>query len=168
MAPTPTMTSTAPVMQVDALWRKRQRILHRSALIDSVLAAEKRGGEPLTMGDALAELLADITEGARTIGTLIESCGATTRSHDHNWRYALVRLIPDNPWVAGSERPAADMPPPERKSAATMRTVRRTGISVGWRLWLTARVSRRLTRRLAACCVIGNLSAKAAANSRVE
>jgi hypothetical protein len=45
-------------------------ILHRSALIDYVLAAEKRGGEPLTTGDAMAELLADITEAARTIGTL--------------------------------------------------------------------------------------------------
>ena len=41
-------------------------------LIDYVLAAERRGGEPLTMGDALAELLADITEAARTIGTLLQ------------------------------------------------------------------------------------------------
>jgi hypothetical protein len=61
-----------PLPQVDALRRQQQRILHRSALIDYVLAAEKRGGETLTMGDALAELLADITEAARTIGTLLQ------------------------------------------------------------------------------------------------
>jgi hypothetical protein len=36
-----------------------------------VLAAETRGGGPLTMRDALAELLADITEAARTIGTIL-------------------------------------------------------------------------------------------------
>ena len=35
----------APLPQVDALRRQQQRILHRSALIDYVLAAEKRGGE---------------------------------------------------------------------------------------------------------------------------
>jgi hypothetical protein len=61
--------------QVDALMHQQQRILHRSALIEYVLAAEKRGGEPLTMGDALAELLADITEAARTIGTLLQQVG---------------------------------------------------------------------------------------------
>jgi hypothetical protein len=58
---------------VDALRRQQQRILHRSALIDYVLANEKRSGDPLTMGDALAELLADITEAARTIGTLLQT-----------------------------------------------------------------------------------------------
>ena len=42
-------------------------------MIDYVLAAEKRGGETLTMGDALAELLADITEAARTIGTILQT-----------------------------------------------------------------------------------------------
>jgi hypothetical protein len=68
---TSTVTPPAPLTQVDALRRQQQRILHRSALIDYVLAAEKRGGETLTMGDALAELLADITEAARTIGTLL-------------------------------------------------------------------------------------------------
>ena len=62
-----------PLPQVDALRRQQQRILHRSALIDYVLAAEKRGGETLTMGDALAELLADITEAARTIGTILQA-----------------------------------------------------------------------------------------------
>jgi hypothetical protein len=43
------------------------------ALIDHVLAAETWGSEPLTMGDALAELLADITEAARTIGTILQA-----------------------------------------------------------------------------------------------
>ena len=57
-----------PLSQFDALRRQQQRILHRSALIDYVLAAEKRGGEPLTMGDALAELLADITDGRARSG----------------------------------------------------------------------------------------------------
>jgi hypothetical protein len=41
-----------------------------------VLAAEKQGGQTLTMGDALAELLADITEAARTIGTILQQAGA--------------------------------------------------------------------------------------------
>jgi hypothetical protein len=43
-----------PLIQIDALRRQQQRILHRSALIDYVLTAETRGGGPLTMGDALA------------------------------------------------------------------------------------------------------------------
>ena len=36
-----------------------------------VIAAENRSGQALTLGDALAELLADITEAARTIGTIL-------------------------------------------------------------------------------------------------
>ena len=68
---------TAPLLQVDVLRRQQQRILHRSALIDYVLAAEKRDGETLTMGDALAELLADITEAASTIGTILHDMGHT-------------------------------------------------------------------------------------------
>jgi hypothetical protein len=59
-----------PRTQLDALRCQQQRILHRSALIDYVLAAEQRGGDTLTMGDALAELLADLTEAARPIGTI--------------------------------------------------------------------------------------------------
>ena len=58
--------------QVDALTRQQQRILHRSALLTYVLAAEQQGGQPLMLGDALAELLADITEAARTIGTIVQ------------------------------------------------------------------------------------------------
>lgn len=50
-------------------------ILHRSALIDYVIAAETRGGQGLTPGDALAELLADIAEAARTIGTNLQQVG---------------------------------------------------------------------------------------------
>jgi hypothetical protein len=60
-----------PLIQVEALRRQQQRILHRSALIAYVLTADQRSGGPLTMGDALAELLADITEAAHTIGTLL-------------------------------------------------------------------------------------------------
>ena len=61
--------------QLDALTRQQQRIVHRSALIDYVLAAERQGGQPLTMGDALDELLADITEAARTIGMILQQAG---------------------------------------------------------------------------------------------
>jgi len=65
--------------QVEALRRQQQRILHRTALIDYVLAAETRGGGPLTMGDALAELLADITEAARAVGTLLQTANGRVR-----------------------------------------------------------------------------------------
>ena len=41
--------------------RQHQRIPHRSALLTYGLAAEHQGGQPLMLGDALAELLADIT-----------------------------------------------------------------------------------------------------------
>ena len=69
--------------QVDALTRQQQRILHRCALIDYVLAAEHQGGQTLTMGDALGELLEDITEAARTIGTILQHVrkGARRRHH---------------------------------------------------------------------------------------
>jgi hypothetical protein len=65
----------APLPQVDALQCQQQRILHRSALIDYVLAAERQRGQTLTIaiGDALSELLADISEAARTIGTLLQT-----------------------------------------------------------------------------------------------
>ena len=43
--PRPLSPRAAPLLQVDALRRQQQRILHRSALIDYVLTAEKRGGE---------------------------------------------------------------------------------------------------------------------------
>jgi hypothetical protein len=52
--------------------RQQQRILHRSALIDYVLAAENGTSAPLTMGDAMAALLADVIEAARTIGTIVQ------------------------------------------------------------------------------------------------
>jgi hypothetical protein len=61
------------MIPLDALQRQQQRILHRSALIDYVLAAEQQRGQTFTLGDALAELLADITEAARTIGTLLQT-----------------------------------------------------------------------------------------------
>jgi hypothetical protein len=51
--------------------QRRTAFLHRTALLEYVLAAENRTGAPLTMGDALAEFLADISEAARTIGTLL-------------------------------------------------------------------------------------------------
>jgi hypothetical protein len=61
----------ASLDHVDALRRQQQRILHRTELLNYVLTAEKRSGAPLTMGDALAELLGDIAEAARAIGTLL-------------------------------------------------------------------------------------------------
>jgi hypothetical protein len=45
-----------------------------------VAAAETGGGGPLTMGDALAELLADITEAPRTVGRLVVRALRSTRS----------------------------------------------------------------------------------------
>jgi hypothetical protein len=82
-APTTTTSSTtegaASLPPIEALQRQQQRILHRSALVDYVLTAETRNGGPLTMGDALAELLADITEAARTIGTLLQTANVRVR-----------------------------------------------------------------------------------------
>lgn len=72
----PDPPAPAPLTHVEALRRQQQRILHRSALVNYVLAAERRTGAPLTMGDALADLLADITEAARTIGTLLQAAAA--------------------------------------------------------------------------------------------
>ena len=60
-------------MPLEALKRQQQRILHRSALIDYVLAAERQRGQTFTLGDALAEFLTDITDAARTIGTLLQT-----------------------------------------------------------------------------------------------
>jgi hypothetical protein len=37
-----------------------------------VLTAEQRNGARLTLGDALTELLTDISEAARTIGTILQ------------------------------------------------------------------------------------------------
>ena len=65
--------SLISIEQVDALTRQQQRILHRSALIDCVLVAEKQGGQTLTMGDAVAEFLADVIEAACTIGTILQT-----------------------------------------------------------------------------------------------
>ena len=68
VSPRPT---ALPVAQLDALERQQQRILHRATLIDYVLVAEQRNGATLTLGDALAELLQDISDAARTIGTIL-------------------------------------------------------------------------------------------------
>ena len=61
---------------VDALTRQQQRIVHRSALLAYVITAENRSGHALTLGDALLELLADITEAARMIGTILQQVGS--------------------------------------------------------------------------------------------
>jgi hypothetical protein len=63
----------APRIPVDALRRQQQRILHHSTIVNYILMAETRSGAPLTMGDALAELLGDISEAARTIGTILQT-----------------------------------------------------------------------------------------------
>lgn len=69
MVPLP---SLLPAVQLDTVERQQQRIFHRTTLIDSVLAAEQRTGGGLTLGDALAELVRDISEAARTIGSLLQ------------------------------------------------------------------------------------------------
>jgi hypothetical protein len=67
----PDPSAPGPLLPVDALRRQQQRILHRATIIHYVLTGERPSSDPLTMGDALAELLADIAEAARTIGTLL-------------------------------------------------------------------------------------------------
>ena len=71
---TPTPSGLA-LEQVDELQRLQRRILHGSTLVRYVLAAEQRSGQTLTMGDALAEVLADITEDARSSGTILQQVG---------------------------------------------------------------------------------------------
>ena len=77
MLPMPEAASPCAVAleQVDELQRQQRRIVHHSTVIDYVLAAEKHAGQTLMMGDALRELLADITQAARTIGTLLQQVG---------------------------------------------------------------------------------------------
>jgi len=60
-----------PIAQLDALERQQQRILHRTQVIDYILVAEQRNGATLTLGEAVAEFLQDISEAARTIGTIL-------------------------------------------------------------------------------------------------
>jgi hypothetical protein len=80
-AATPVMPGPLPAVfardQLNALARQQQRILHRSTLIDFVLTSEKQG---LTLGDALAELW-DITEAARTIGTILQTANREPNRH---------------------------------------------------------------------------------------
>ena len=67
-----TPNGPAPAVRfVDALRREQQRVLHHCTILDYVLAAEKRGGAPLPLGDALAEILNDISAAAHTIGLLL-------------------------------------------------------------------------------------------------
>jgi hypothetical protein len=56
---------------LEVLQRQQQRILHRTALLEYVLTAEQRNGARLALGDALTELLTDISEAARAIGTIL-------------------------------------------------------------------------------------------------
>jgi hypothetical protein len=58
--------------QVDALTRQQQRILHRTQLVEYVLVMEQRHGATLALADALTELLADISEAARTSATILQ------------------------------------------------------------------------------------------------
>ena len=71
-----------------------------------MLAAEKRGGESLTMGDALAELLADITEAAATIGTILQTAGnpnATVPGSQTSGHFSRVEAAKVFPPQAGSQ-----------------------------------------------------------------
>ena len=56
--------------QVDALQRQQQRILYRALLINTVLEDETAR---VPLAAALADLLDDISEAARTIGTLLQT-----------------------------------------------------------------------------------------------
>jgi hypothetical protein len=55
--------------QVHAL-TQQQRILHRSVVLDCALKADAL--DPPTMREAVADLLADITEAARAIGVIVQ------------------------------------------------------------------------------------------------
>jgi predicted transcriptional regulator len=66
------LPASFPIVQIEALERQQQRILHRTQVVGYVLAAEQRNGARLTVGDALADLLQDISEAARTIGTILQ------------------------------------------------------------------------------------------------
>jgi hypothetical protein len=56
--------------QVHALTQQQQRILHRSVVLDCALKADAL--DPPTMREAVADLLADITEAARAIGVIVQ------------------------------------------------------------------------------------------------
>jgi hypothetical protein len=64
---------------IEVLQRQQQRILHRTTLLEYVLTAEQRNGARLTLGDALTELVTDISEAARTIGTILRAGPPMTR-----------------------------------------------------------------------------------------
>jgi hypothetical protein len=76
----PPLPLSLPITQIDTLARQQQRILHRTQVIDYVLAAEQRNGGTLTVGDALAELLQDITDAARTIGAIVQPLASSRRA----------------------------------------------------------------------------------------
>jgi hypothetical protein len=83
--PNPARPGPSPTVfageQLDALTRQQQRIMHRSALLAYMIAAETRSCHALTLGDALLELLADITEAARMIGTILQQVGSDGPQH---------------------------------------------------------------------------------------
>lgn len=60
-----------PIAQLELLERQQQRILHRTQVIGYILVAEQRNGATLTLGEAVAEFLRDISEAARTSGTIL-------------------------------------------------------------------------------------------------
>ena len=60
-----------------------------SQRVHYVFAAETPGGQTLTLGDALAELVADITEAARTIGTILQRGTDSRRNTNNVHREAL-------------------------------------------------------------------------------
>jgi hypothetical protein len=78
--------------QLDVLTSQQQRILPSQCVDRLRDAAETRGGQPLALGDALGELLADITEAARTIGTIKnDGCPGLRGSRTSNTRIRITR-----------------------------------------------------------------------------
>jgi hypothetical protein len=63
--------SGLPLEQVEALTRQQQRIERRSLILGCAVTTL----EPAPMRDALADLLAEITEAARAIGMLLRPAG---------------------------------------------------------------------------------------------
>jgi hypothetical protein len=72
--------SAPSIPQIAALERQQQRILHRTQLVEYVLATEHRNGVTLALADALIELLSDITEAARTSVTILQQAAGARPS----------------------------------------------------------------------------------------
>src|SRR5262245_57892532 len=75
--------SRAAAVAVAALARQQQALVHRLTLLDYVMKSEQRNGGRFALGEAVTALVSDISDAARTIGTLLRPA--------RRWR------LPDSP-----------------------------------------------------------------------